>query len=156
MYFDNNVLYSKEVGIYEDTLKSERSNRPIKLPEMVMDILKELRDYHTEQAKALGDAWQNEGHLFVNEGTGKVLHPDSVTQHLKKFSDKNGLKHINPHAFRHTVPSVMLANGVDIVTVSAYLGHSAPSFTADIYSHLIAEAKAKASDALADTILKKK
>jgi integrase len=44
---------------------------------------------------------------------------------------------------------------IDIVTVSAYLGHSAPSFTADIYSHLIAEAKAKATDALADTILVK-
>lgn len=62
-----------------------------------------------------------------------------VKQHIKKFDDKNGLKHINSHAFRHTVPSVMLANGVDIVTVSAYLGHSAPSLTAEVYSHLLTQ-----------------
>lgn len=153
--FKINLLYSKELGIYEDTLKSERSNRPIKIPKVVVDILKELKAYHDKQRETLGDAWKNEGHLFVNETTGKVLHPDSVTKHLKNFSKKYGLKHINPHAFRHTVPSIMLANGIDIISVSAYLGHYAPSFTENTYAHIIDETKAKASDALADIILKK-
>ena len=69
---------------------------------------------------------------------------------------RHGLPHINPHAFRHTVASVLLANGTDIVTVSKQLGHASITTTENFYSHIIEENKAKAADCIADVLIRKK
>jgi len=50
----------------------------------------------------------------------------------------------------------MIANGVDVVTVSKMLGHSNTSTTTDVYSHMIDDAKRKATECIADVILRKK
>ena len=57
------------------------------------------------------------------------MNPDSITGWLKDFSARHNLPHINPHAFRHTVASVLPANGTDIVTVSKQLGHASVNTT---------------------------
>ena len=63
---------------------------------------------------------------------------------------------MNPHAFRHTVASVLLGNGTDIVTVSKQLGHANTSTTENFYAHIIEENKAKESECIADVLLRKK
>ena len=60
------------------------------------------------------------------------------------------------HAFRHTVASVLLANGADIVTVSKQLGHASIPTTESFYSHIIEENKAKAADCIANVLIRKK
>jgi integrase len=40
------------------------------------------------------------------------------------------------HALRHTYGSTLLANGVDVVTVSALLGHNGPAETLATYAHV--------------------
>ena len=52
--------------------------------------------------------------------------------------------------------SVLLANGTDIVTVSKQLGHASVTTTENFYSHIIEENKAKASECIADVLLRKK
>jgi integrase len=44
------------------------------------------------------------------------------------------------HALRHHFASVLLAGGVDINAVSAYLGHTSPGFTLSVYCHLMRSA----------------
>ena len=51
---------------------------------------------------------------------------------------------------------MLIGNGVDVVTVANRLGHADVSTTLDIYSHAINEAKAKASETLADVMLRRK
>jgi integrase len=41
------------------------------------------------------------------------------------------------HALRHYYASVLLAGGVDVRTLSEYLGHHSPKVTLDVYTHLI-------------------
>ena len=65
------------------------------------------------------------------------MNPTSITAWLRKFSMRRGLPHINPHAFRHSVASILISAGTDIVTVSKQLGHAQVSTTGDIYSHVI-------------------
>ena len=84
------------------------------------------------------------------------MHPDSVTDWLKKFIKRHNLPHINPHAFRHTMASMLYFNGVDSVSTSKQLGHAQVSTTANIYAHVLGEADRKNADILADVFLKKK
>ena len=90
-----------------------------------------------------------------NAINGKPMHPDSVTDWLAKFSKRHGLPHINPHAFRHTMASMLYFNGVDSVSISKRLGHAQVSTTANIYAHVMEEADKQNADLLAEIFLKK-
>jgi integrase len=48
------------------------------------------------------------------------------------------------HDLRHTAATLLLADGVPLVTVSKVLGHSSPASTASIYAHALDESKASA------------
>ena len=82
--------------------------------------------------------------------------PGTVNGWLDRFSKRHGLPHINPHAFRHTAASILIAEGVDIVTVSKMLGHANTNVTTNVYSHEIEEAKRKATECIAEVMLRRK
>ena len=87
-----------------------------------------------------GDQWHNTGYLFFQEkasNAGKPMHPDTLNDWLSEFSKRYDLPHINPHAFRHTMASILYFNNVDSVSISHRLGHSKISTTTDIYSHIM-------------------
>ena len=128
---DTNLLYSPKRGIYEDTTKTASSVRYIKLPTETMALLREYRSAYMELRLKMGDRWQDTDYLFVKED-GTPMIPDSITAWLRKFSERHGLPHINPHAFRHTMASILIHNGQDIVSVSKRLGHAKTSTTTDI------------------------
>lgn len=92
-----------------------------------------------------GSGRKETGMVFTKDN-GERLHPSSITRWLNNFSRDNGLPHIHPHAFRHTAASTMIANGVDLVTTAAELGHANANKTATIYAHQIAIARATAAD----------
>lgn len=54
------------------------------------------------------------------------------------------------HALRHTYASSLIAAGCDVVTVQRALGHSQPSITLNVYSHLWPSAEDKTRTAAAD------
>ena len=149
----NNVLYSVDRGIYEDTPKTETSDRYISLPAETVKLLRQYRAWQSGERLKLGGYYQDQGFVF-SQDDGKPMHPDSVTDWLKKFSKRHGLPHINPHAFRHTMASMLYFNGVDSVSISKRLGHAQVSTTANIYAHVMAEADKKSADILADVLLK--
>ncbi|MDY5082691.1 MAG: tyrosine-type recombinase/integrase [Candidatus Limivicinus sp.] len=101
-----------------------------------------------------GDRWEYSPYVFVND-SGGPLHPDSITKWLTEFADRHGLVDVHPHKFRHTMASVLINNGTDIVAVSKRLGHAKVSTTTDIYSHIINEADAKSAECIADTYLRR-
>lgn len=150
----NNILYRSDRGIYEDTPKTATSNRYVVLPAETMQLLRQYRAWQNGERLRLGEYYQYQGFLFTQENGGP-MHPDSITSWLTKFSKRHGLPHINAHAFRHTMASMLYFNGVDSVSISKRLGHAQVSTTADIYAHVIAEADQKNADILADIFLKK-
>ena len=149
-----NLCYSRQQGTYETTTKTE-ATRYIKIPAETVDLLKRHRAAQAEVRLACGDHWQDSGYVFTND-MGGPMNPTSITAWLRKFSDRHDLPHINPHAFRHTVASVLIANGTDIVTVSKQLGHAQVSTTSDVYSHVIEAAKAEATECIADVLLRRR
>lgn len=152
---DKNLLYSPKRGIYEDSTKTSSSKRFVKIPSEITALLQEYRAEWLRLKLRNGDRWQNTDFLFVKDN-GSPMIPDSITQWLGKFSKRHGLPHINPHAFRHSMASILIHSGADIVSVSKRLGHAKTSTTTDIYSHVIAEADSQNAECLADALLRGK
>lgn len=150
----NNVLYSPERGIYEDTPKTETSTRWITIPAETVQLLRQYKAWQSSERLRLGEYFQNQDFVF-SQDNGNPMHPDSVTDWLKKFSKRHDLPHIHPHSFRHTMASMLYFNGVDSVSISKRLGHAQVSTTANIYAHVMAEADQRNADILADVFLKK-
>ena len=150
----NNVLYSPDRGIYEDSLKTATSDRYIVLPRETMRLLGEYKLWQAGERARLEDYYIDRGFVFAQDN-GSPMHPDSVTDWLGKFSERHQLPHIHPHAFRHTMASMLYFNGVDSVSISKRLGHAQVSTTANIYAHIMNEADQRNADILEDIFLKK-
>lgn len=154
IYICNNICYTPDRGVYEDTPKTDRSKRYVTLPVETMKLLKRYKAWQIEERLRLGEYYQDQGFLFARDD-GCPMHPDSVGTWLTKFSKRHSLPHINPHAFRHTMASMLYFNGVDSVSVSKRLGHAQVSTTANIYAHVMEKADQRNADILADVFLKK-
>lgn len=137
------LLYTKSKGIYEGPTKT-RDIRALKLSPQCLDILKQWYNHYTDLAKHNESHFSKTSYVFARDD-GSPMHPDSITDWLNKFSRKHNLPHIHPHAFRHTAASTMIANGMDLITTAAELGHRSPTTTATIYAHEFAIARAKAA-----------
>ena len=153
IFICNNILYRADVGIYESSPKTERTRRYVALPTETMQLLRQYRAWQAEERLRLGEYYQNQGFVFAQDN-GNPMHPDSVTNWLKKFS-RHDLPHINPHAFRHTMASMLYFNGVDSVSISKRLGHAQVSTTANIYAHVLEGADQRNADILSEIFLKK-
>ena len=151
---DRALVSSKSKGVYEESTKTS-DIRYLTLPRETMDLLRQHKREQLRLQLANGDRWIHTGYVFTQDN-GNHMSPDSITGWLKDFSSRHSLPHVNPHAFRHTVASVLLANGTDIVTVSKQLGHASITTTENFYSHIIEENKAKAAECIADVLIRKK
>jgi integrase len=151
---DCGLYYSTKRGVYEGSTKTNEQ-RTITIPMEVISLLKQLHHEQAIDRINSGDRWNETGYVFTRDD-GWPVNPDTWNSWLKKFAEKNNLPHINPHAFRHTVASVLISNGVDVTTASKLLGHSNVTTTQDFYSHIIEEAKETATKTLTDVLLKRK
>ena len=153
LHICNSVLYSADIGVYQDTPKTGTSDRWITVPAATMKLLREWKAYQKDDAEKKGDFYSNKDGLLFTQEDGSPMHPDSVTTWLDRFARKNGLPHIYPHKFRHTMASMLIYNKVDVVSVSKRLGHSQVSTTTDIYAHVIEEADQQNADILESVFL---
>ena len=85
-----------------------------------------------------------------------MMNPQAPTSYLSRFGKKYNLPGIHPHALRHTMATLSIANGADIVSISEKLGHAEPSITLNVYSHANEEAQRRANEVLAGAIYNRK
>lgn len=145
-------LFDKEQGgTFTSTPKTKGSQRSLKLPQTVIDILREYKTEQNRQRLLMGDKWENSNRIFISEN-GAPMGVDSARHWLSKFCKRNGLRAVNVHSFRHLNASLLISSGVDVKTVSAALGHSQTSTTLNIYAHSFQEQQAKASETIANAL----
>ena len=114
--------------------KSHSSFRTIAIPNCLCETLKEYKKKQEEYSLSL-DSWKNLDYIFTDKN-GNVMNPQTPTKQFSHFLERHGIRHFKFHCLRHTSATILLANGCDIKTVSARLGHSSIE-TTDVYVHLL-------------------
>ncbi|MDK2961745.1 MAG: tyrosine-type recombinase/integrase [Eubacteriaceae bacterium] len=147
------LKYVPGKGIFEGDPKTFKSIRSIKLPDFIFELLKTYKVWQLEERIKVGDRWQDNDYIFT-KWNGEPMNLDTIGGYLKKFTNKHNLKPVHMHSLRHTNATLLIANGVDLKTVSSRLGHADLSTTGNIYTHAINAADAKASDALENILIK--
>ena len=71
---------------------------------------------------------------------------------LERTTQKHGMRFCDVHSIRHYFASSLILGGIDVVRVSAALGHSSITTTQSTYLHVIKEAEARQSSELTEKI----
>lgn len=168
--FDNNTIQIKHAtgkskeGQYIKNPKTVASIRKVELPQNCFDMLAEWHEQEKNLADSLGTKWQGKrGKDFDNtfifiQNDGKQMHLDTPYQRFKEIissynslveNEEDKLPEIRLHDLRHTTATLLIAENVNIATVSKRLGHSQTSVTLNIYTHGLEEKDHEASNTIA-------
>ena len=135
--------------IQKDVMKNAASKRTMPLIPEIKEALLKLKA-EQDKNKAYFSNYYNKEYLdyvWVDE-IGMIVNPNTLTNHFQKFLEQHGLPKIRFHELRHSCASLLLACGVSMKEIQEWLGHSAISTTADIYSHLNYSSKLNVANTL--------
>lgn len=160
--FDNETInierasqYISHMGVLTVTPKNKHSERVIKLPSIIFNLLRELRVWQSEERLMLGSKWNNSDRLFTT-WNGKPMNPSSVNKWFTDFLKRNDLPHMTIHELRHLNASIMIMQLTPVTEVQGRLGHAKASTTMSIYAHAIKSAQAQAVDSIDDFLRRAK
>ena len=160
-------------GLVVGTPKTDSGARSISISSDLVSQLRHYKLWQNTQKVKTGDQWQKkECEMWVSGGTekdprnaedfqpiewvftgsaGYPIHPSTTYHWIKKFLTDNGHPdNMTVHGLRHTNISLLLSQGVDLITVSRRAGHAKPSITADIYAHALKKPDENAAEKLND------
>ena len=141
--WDNNVISVKRTsnytgkasGIYTDTTKTKKSQRSLKFPLIIMSLLRQFKAEQDAYKENLGDKWVKTDRLFV-KWNGLPMHNNTPYFWFSEFCKKHGFRFCDIHSLRHLHCSLLINAGIDVVSVSADLGHSCVGTTVNTpYGH---------------------
>lgn len=166
------IKTSNKSGSYVGTTKTQNSIRKVTIPIQCINVLKAWKEEQkkvTPNTNATNEQEVSE-FIFTSENMHRI-HTDTplkkfhhIISDFNKYIDNLALKTedeeqkkiilskklplINLHDLRHTNATLLIAEGVDIKTVSERLGHANASITLDIYTHALKEKDIEASNKL--------
>ena len=105
--WNNNVIsvrrtsnYTAEKGIYTDTTKTKKSQRSLKFPQVVMDLLKAFKAEQDEEREKLGNRWIDHDRLFVKYD-GRPMNNNTPYFWFHEFCEENNFRFCDIHSLRH-------------------------------------------------------
>ena len=128
------VYYAKGKLVVSEP-KTQGSVRSIIIPKTVLNVLAELK-------KGAAEKW-----IFPSPvKPGMPRNPHTVYKKMQLILERSGCKRIRFHDLRHTFATTALANGMDVKTLSAIIGHVSAKTTLDIYLHSTDTMQRQAAD----------
>ena len=160
--WDNGIIsvrrtsnYTPSEGLYTDTTKTPKSQRSLKLPDLVMDLLRELKTKQEHDRIEIGSKWVETDRVFT-KWNGEAMFVSQPYGWFKRFCKRHDMRFCDIHSMRHFFASILINEGIDVATVSALLGHADTSTTLSIYCHAFMQAQAKAIEVVANALNFKK
>jgi len=124
-------------GIRVKGPKTKHGRRTISLPAHLVAELRQHWREQQEQRLGMGLGKAPETAPVFAMADGGYLSPNAITKAWPAAMAAIGMPAVTLHSLRHTHASVLIASGLDILTISRRLGHSSPTITLNVYGHLI-------------------
>ncbi len=116
--------------------KTATSRRVLYMPEELEAVLRRERQKQLDYQTKLGDEYQDSG-FVVTHNDGRPMRPNYASELFTKFIADNHLPPLTLHGLRHSFASIANAKGIPMYDIGKALGHSSPSTTSKIYTHLL-------------------
>lgn len=126
--------------------------RSVSIPQETLQLLRRHRAKQIETRLAIGDAWEGTEDYVFTRDNGLPLSPNIITNWVRNFCIRHNLPRFHPHTLRHSLASILIGNGQDVVSVSKRLGHAKTSITLDTYAHVLEKADKAASDLIGEIL----
>lgn len=134
----------KGQGVVIKSPKTKSSIRIVSLDDKTFSMI--LHEYNLRSNQP---NFKTNQFIFCRPQNPYVPFSDTTIETRKNnICKKKNLKKIRFHDFRHSHASILIGNGVDIVVVSARLGHSSVDLTFKVYAHLLPSAERKAIETI--------
>ena len=132
-------LVTDVAGLTEKTTKTDRW-RKVALDPVAVALLEQHWARVTGWAQEGGTGLVPDAYVFSHRIDGALpFRPDNVTGFFIRIRDSLDIERVRLHDLRHFTATQLIGAGVDVRTVAGRLGHSDPSLTLRIYSHVIEE-----------------
>lgn len=136
----------------EQSAKTASSHRTLPIGDDLVSLLSERQIEQTAERTRALNIWNEAGFVFTTQ-FGRPIDPRLMLLALQNAARELGLpKGTGLHTLRHSAATAMLAGGAHLKLVSAILGHSSASTTANIYGHASDEAQRAVLDALREKV----
>lgn len=124
-------------------LKTEKSRRLLVLPPFAVEALRAHRDRQAAERKKADELgkWEDYGLVFCTEWGTPLAKENVRRRHWLPLLKRAGLPPMRFHDLRHSCASLLHAQGADLRLIMEVLGHSQVSTTANVYTHVLAQAK---------------
>jgi integrase len=121
------------------------------VPKLAVRHLAQHRARQDAERLARGSAWRDHDLVFASS-RGTPIEPRNVNRRWDELRERAGLDWLRLHDLRHGCATFMLAAGVPARTIMEVLGHSEIGVTMNTYTHVLAQLREDAADAI-DRIL---
>ena len=123
-------------GIAVKPPKTRHGRRLVTLAPVTVDVLRARLRAQQEQWLASGRGKVTPDAPVFAAVDGEIMSPRSISKAWERMTRRLGIK-ASFHATRHYHASRLIADRIDVVTVSRRLGHSSPAITLKIYAYLM-------------------
>lgn len=147
----NRAIGISEHGWYVKEPKTKASRRTLPVTPNLLAILSALRE---ETRRATAEVYAEMGDPYIlgtQEPESKPYLPDRLSKDYHVFCEAHGFN-LGFHDLRHTFATMLISEGVDIVTVASLLGHTNVAETLNTYGEIDPEAKKAARKAIQNTL----
>jgi integrase len=123
--------------------KTKAGRREIPLPDFMVEVLTEHMAEYPSQ------------YVFIGRQGGQIRANAFRQRAFKNAKKKAGVPpELRIHDLRHTAASIWISNGVDLLRVKKWMGHTSATFTLDRYGHLYEDDNAAILGSLNEAISK--
>lgn len=123
-------------NVVQKETKNRSSTRTLYMTDEIRDVLRQEQKRQQKARKELGDRYEDSGFVSVNRW-GQAHSPNLVSLAFGRVIARAGLPKITLHGLRHTFATLASAQGAPMFDISKALGHSTPTTTGRIYTHLL-------------------
>jgi integrase len=145
-------LEQTQAGLRFKSPKTRSGRRTISLAGSTVETMRARRRRQLEQRLLLGMGKLTDEDLVFAKPDGAPYPPNDLSRDWWRATIALDLPRVSFHALRHTHASALIAAGLDVVAVSKRLGHSSPTVTLGVYSHLFHTSDTRAADAVEEML----